>query len=148
MGKREQYLQRARELITESCGELKAISSIYETAAWGKTDQPMFLNQVVEIITVLSPKELLQKILNIERQLGRARHEKFGPRTIDIDILFYNEERHNSPSLTIPHPALQYRRFALTPMNEIAPGFVHPVLKKTIAELLEECPDDLPVNKL
>jgi 2-amino-4-hydroxy-6-hydroxymethyldihydropteridine diphosphokinase len=148
MGEREQYLQRARQLIAEKCGELKAPSSIYETAAWGKTDQPMFLNQVIEIITLLSPKELLQKILDIERQLGRARQEKFGPRTIDIDILFYNEERHSSPSLTIPHPALQYRRFVLTPMNEIAPGFVHPVLKKTIAELLEECPDDLPVNKL
>ena len=148
IGKRELNLERARNLIGEECGELKSLSSIYETAAWGKTDQPMFLNQVLEIITALKPMQLLQQILNIENQMGRTRHEKFGPRIIDIDILFYNDERFNYPLLTIPHPALQYRRFVLTPMNEIAPEFVHPVLKKTIAELLEECPDDLPVKKL
>lgn len=148
MGERELNLERARNLIGEKCGELKTISSIYETAPWGETDQPVFLNQALQIITSLKPMPLLQKILDIEKQLGRTRQVKFGPRNIDIDILFYNEERHIDPLLTIPHPELQYRRFVLTPMNEIAPGFVHPVLKKTIAELLEECPDDLPVNKL
>ena len=148
MGERELNLERARNLIGEKCGEVTTISSIYETAPWGETDQPMFLNQALQIFTSLKPMPLLQKILDIEKQLGRTRQVKFGPRNIDIDILFYNEETHNYPLLTIPHPALQYRRFVLTPMNEIAPGFVHPVLKKTIAELLEECPDDLPVNKL
>jgi len=148
MGERELNLERARNLIGEKCGEVTTISSIYETAPWGETDQPVFLNQALQIITSLKPMPLLQKLLDIEKQLGRTRQVKFGPRNIDIDILFYNEETHNYPLLTIPHPALQYRRFVLTPMNEIAPGFVHPVFKKTIAELLEECPDDLPVNKL
>jgi len=148
MGERELYLKKARNLIGEQCGELKSCSSIYQTAAWGKTDQPMFLNQALEIFTSLKPMQLLQQILSIEKQLGRTRHEKYGPRNIDIDILFYNEERHNVPLLTIPHPDLQYRRFVLTPMNEIAAEFVHPVLKKTMAELLKECPDDLPVKKL
>ena len=148
MGERELNLERARNLIGEKCGEVTTISSLYETAPWGETDQPMFLNQALQIFTSLKPMPLLQKILDIEKQLGRTRQVKFGPRNIDIDILFYNEETHNYPLLTIPHPALQYRRFVLTPMNEIAPGFVHPVFKKTIAELLEECPDDLPVNKL
>ena len=148
MGERELNLEKARNLIGEKCGEVTTISSIYETAPWGETDQPMFLNQALQIFTSLKPMPLLQKILDIEKQLGRTRQVKFGPRNIDIDILFYNEETHNYPLLTIPHPALQYRRFVLTPMNEIAHGFVHPVLKKTIAELLEECPDDLRVNKL
>ena len=148
MGDRKMNLARARNLIGERCGELKKISSIYETAAWGKVDQPVFLNQSLEINTPLKPKALLQQILEIEKQLGRIRHEKYGPRIIDIDILFYNDEIYNDSLLTVPHPALQYRRFALKPMNEIAPNFVHPVLKKTIAKLLEECPDDLPANKL
>ncbi len=148
MGERELHLERARNYIVEKCGELKNISSIYETAAWGKTDQPMFLNQALEILTPLGPIQLLQQILNIERQLGRKRNEKYGPRNIDIDILFYNDEIYNDSSLIIPHPALQYRRFALKPMNEIAPDLIHPVLKKTIAELFGECPDDLQVTKL
>jgi len=148
MGDRETNLDRARNLIGEECGELKKISSIYETAAWGKVDQPMFLNQSLEINTPLKPMTLLQQILEIEKQLGRTRHEKYGPRIIDIDILFYNDEIYNDSLLKVPHPALQYRRFALMPMNEIAPNFFHPVLKKTIAKLLEECPDDLPANKL
>jgi len=148
MGDRKLNLARARNLIGEKCGELKNISSIYETAAWGNIDQPMFLNQSLEITTPLKPIPLLQQILEIEKQLGRTRHEKYGPRIIDIDILFYNDEIYNDSLLTVPHPALQYRRFALKPMNELAPNFVHPVLKKTIAQLLEECPDDLPVNKL
>ena len=148
MGDRETNLDRARNLIGEKCGELKNISSIYETAAWGKTDQPMFLNQALEVSTPLKPMLLLRRILEIEKQLGRTRHEKYGPRIIDIDILFYNDEIYNDSLLTVPHPALQYRRFALKPMNELAPNLVHPVLKKTIAQLLEECPDDLPANKL
>ena len=148
MGDRKMNLVRARNLIGEKCGELENISSIYETAAWGKIDQPMFLNQCIQINTPLKPIPLLQQILEIEKHLGRTRHEKYGPRIIDIDILFYNDEIYNDSLLTVPHPALQYRRFALKPMNEIAPDFVHPVLKKTIAKLLEECPDDLPANKL
>lgn len=148
MGNREEALAKARMLIGEQCGELMNISSLYETEAWGKNDQPSFLNQALEINTTLKPLQLMQQILSIEKQTGRIRHEKYGPRIIDIDILFFNDEIYKYPSLTVPHPEIQNRRFVLEPMNEIAPSLVHPVFKKTIAELLEECPDHLPVIKL
>ena len=148
IGDREFALDKARKLIGEKCGEIRSLSAIYETAAWGKSDQPNFLNQALHINTALKPMQLLHQILEIEKQMGRTRQEKYGPRNIDIDILFYNDEVHNDPSLIIPHPALQFRRFVLEPLNEIASNFVHPVLKRTIEQLLEACPDDLPVNKL
>ncbi|HZI54556.1 MAG TPA: 2-amino-4-hydroxy-6-hydroxymethyldihydropteridine diphosphokinase [Chitinophagaceae bacterium] len=148
MGNREAALAKACKLIGEQCGELTSISSLYETAAWGKNDQPAFLNQVLEINSELEPGQLLKQILKIEKEIGRIRKEKYGPRSIDIDILFFNNETHDHPSLTIPHPEIQYRRFVLVPMNEIAPALVHPVLKKAITELLEECPDHLPVKKI
>ena len=148
MGNREAALAKACKLIGEQCGEIKSISSLYETAAWGKNDQPSFLNQALEIHSGLEPEQLLKQILKIEKEMGRIRKEKYGPRSIDIDILFFNEETHNYPSLTIPHPEIQNRRFVLAPMNEIAPALVHPVLKKTITELLEQCPDHLPVKKI
>ena len=148
MGDREATLVKACKLIGEQIGELKSVSSLYKTAAWGKNDQPSFLNQALEIITTLKPAQLLQQILKIEKQIGRIRKEKYGPRCIDIDILFFNDETYNSPLLTVPHPEIQNRRFVLVPMNEIAPALVHPVLKKTIAKLLAECPDHLPVKKI
>jgi 2-amino-4-hydroxy-6-hydroxymethyldihydropteridine diphosphokinase len=148
LGNREGALAKACVLIGVQCGELINISSLYETEAWGKNDQPSFLNQALEIKTWLKPLQLMQQILNIEKQIGRIRQEKYGPRSIDIDILFFNDEIHKYPSLTVPHPEIQNRRFVLAPMNEIAPSLVHPVLKKTIAELLVDCPDHLPVIKL
>jgi 2-amino-4-hydroxy-6-hydroxymethyldihydropteridine diphosphokinase len=148
MGKREEILAKACKLIGEQCGDLMNISSLYETEAWGKNDQPSFLNQALEINTRLKPVELMQQILKIEKQIGRIRIEKYGPRSVDIDILFFNDEIHEYPSLTVPHPQIQNRRFVLVPMNELAPSFIHPVLKKTIAELLEICPDHLQVTKL
>ena len=148
MGSRENSLAKARKLIAEECGEIMHTSSLYETAAWGKTDQPPFLNQVLKINTAFYPLQLLQQILEIEKQIGRVRKEKYGPRSIDIDILFFNNDIHSNASLTIPHPAIEQRRFVLVPMNEIAPRFIHPVLKKTIKDLLEDCPDHLPVKKV
>jgi len=148
MGNREENLAKACKLISEQCGEPRAISSLYKTAAWGKNDQPSFLNQVLEIYTELNPRQLLQQILKIEKQIGRVRKEKYGPRIIDIDILFYNDEAHDYPLLKLPHPEIQNRRFVLVPMAEIAPTLVHPVLKKTIADLLQSCPDHLPVRKV
>ena len=148
IGSREATLAKARRLIGETCGELISSSSLYETAAWGKTDQPSFLNQALEINTALNPLQLLQQILKIEKQAGRIRNEKYGPRSIDIDILFFNDEIHHYPSLKVPHPAIQDRRFVLVPMKEIAPKFVHPVHKKTIEELLEGCADHLPVRQI
>jgi 2-amino-4-hydroxy-6-hydroxymethyldihydropteridine diphosphokinase len=147
MGDRQENLATAYECIGEQCGEIISASSLYETAAWGKNDQPSFLNQVLEIQTVLTTRQLLKKILSVEKQIGRVRKEKYGPRIIDIDILLFNDEIHNYPSLKIPHPELQNRRFALVPLAEIAPETIHPVLKKTIVELLAICPDTLEVSR-
>lgn len=146
LGNREQNLEMARDMIGKSCGKIMEMSALYETAAWGKTDQPSFLNQVLKINTPLAAAELLEQVLNIEKQAGRKRNEKYGPRTIDIDILFFNKEVITGSSLVIPHPQLQNRRFVLVPLAEIAPGFKHPVLQKTIAELLAVCPDRLEVK--
>ena len=148
LGDRKENLQQAIILIRKSCGPLIKISSLYETAAWGLVDQPSFLNQALEISTSLSAIELLSSILSIEKDMGRTRTEKLGPRLIDIDILFFNDEVHDLPHLKIPHPELQNRRFVLTPLAEIAAQLQHPVLKKNIAQLLEECPDNLEVNKV
>lgn len=148
MGDRKEALQKALMLIEQNCGNIISLSSIYETAAWGKTDQPSFFNQVMEIETELLPRQLLRKILKIETRIGRIREERYGPRIIDIDILFYNDEAHHYPLLKIPHPQIQNRRFVLVPMAEIAPDFIHPVLKKSIAELLAICPDQLEVSRI
>ncbi|HEY5771671.1 MAG TPA: 2-amino-4-hydroxy-6-hydroxymethyldihydropteridine diphosphokinase, partial [Chitinophagaceae bacterium] len=135
-------------LINEQCGHLTRSSSIYETEAWGKTDQPSFLNQALEISTSLNARQLMRKILKIEKEMGRVRKEKLGPRIIDIDILLYENEIHDLRFLKIPHPEMQNRRFVLVPLAEIDPTLQHPVLKKTIAELMEECPDNLEVKKI
>jgi 2-amino-4-hydroxy-6-hydroxymethyldihydropteridine diphosphokinase len=136
-----------KKLISQYCGPIIKSSLLYETAAWGKTDQPPFLNQALEIETELNAKQLMRRILKIEKMMGRERNEKYGPRTIDIDILLFNEEQYDYPFLKIPHPEMQNRRFALIPLAEIAAGLQHPVLKKTISQLLKECPDKLEVKK-
>ncbi|MEJ7681846.1 MAG: 2-amino-4-hydroxy-6-hydroxymethyldihydropteridine diphosphokinase [Segetibacter sp.] len=147
MGDRLMNLQQAYYKIKKEAGTILKKSAVYETAAWGLTEQNAFLNQVLLVSTSLDAKKLLQTLLHIEQELGRKRIEKMGPRIIDIDILFYNNEIISTPDLTVPHPQIANRRFVLTPLNEIATGFVHPVLQKTIAELLEVCPDDLEVSK-
>lgn len=147
VGNRLAYLSKTKEEIEKRCGRILKESSVYETAAWGKEDQEAFLNQVLKIETNLDPEELLKTILQIEEYLGRKRELKYGPRTIDIDILFFNEAVINQHSLKIPHPQMQNRRFVLAPLNEIASDKLHPSLHKTIAQLLAECPDPLAVNK-
>lgn len=148
LGNRNENLAHARQLLQEFCGNIIAASSLYETAAWGNTDQPSFLNQAIRLETSLTARQLIRRILKLEKQMGRERHEKFGPRIIDIDILLFNDEIHNYPLLKVPHPELPNRRFALMPLAEIAPYLIHPVLKKTIATLLEECKDELFVKKI
>ncbi|MFZ1264684.1 MAG: 2-amino-4-hydroxy-6-hydroxymethyldihydropteridine diphosphokinase [Chitinophagaceae bacterium] len=147
LGDREHYLATARTFIREQCGTILRVSSLYETAAWGNTDQPPFLNQAIEISTSRNARQLMRHILKVEKLMGRVRKEKYGPRLIDIDILLFNDEIHNYALLKLPHPEMQNRRFALLPMAEIAPELVHPILKKTIAELLEACTDMLEVKK-
>lgn len=147
LGAREQTLATARELIQSDCGKIIRSSSIYETAAWGKTDQPSFLNQALIIHTRLPANQLMQCLLSVEERMGRVREEKFGPRIIDIDILLFNNDIVSTSLVRIPHPEMQNRRFVLTPLVEIAPTIMHPVLKKSMIELLNECPDTLIVRK-
>jgi 2-amino-4-hydroxy-6-hydroxymethyldihydropteridine diphosphokinase len=148
LGNRKENLAKAVSLINEQCGSLTRSSSIYETEAWGKTDQPSFLNQALEISTSLNARQLMRKVLQIEEEMGRVRKEKLGPRIIDIDILLFENEIHDLRFLKIPHPEMQNRRFVLVPLAEINSSLQHPVLKKTIAELLEKCPDNLEIKKL
>jgi 2-amino-4-hydroxy-6-hydroxymethyldihydropteridine diphosphokinase len=146
VGDRFDFLEKAFEMIETIVGPVVGKSSVYETAPWGFTDQQPFLNQAICIASALEPEELLQKLLSIELQLGRKRLEKMGPRVIDIDILFYSTYIVSQPDLIIPHPRIAERRFVLTPLNEIAPEFVHPTLGKKIDELLESCNDKLEVK--
>ena len=147
LGDRAAYLALAVRHISDHCGCVTSTSAIYETAAWGNTNQPAFYNQAVELDTALSPEALLDALLAIELEMGRLREVKYGPRTIDLDILMINDIVVGTPRLTIPHPQMHKRRFALLPLNEIAPALYHPILDKTIHELLLNCPDTLDVQK-
>lgn len=147
IGNRLQNLDAALKLIGKIAGPVIQVSSIYETAAWGVTNQAAFLNQVICIRADLKPLQLLHHLLEIELELGRKRVEKMGPRLIDIDILLYNDLIISTPDLVVPHPRMQERRFVLKPLHEIAPNLVHPVLQKTIKQLLDDCTDQLEVIK-
>jgi 2-amino-4-hydroxy-6-hydroxymethyldihydropteridine diphosphokinase len=147
IGDREKNFETAKDLLGKNGGSITRQSSLYETEAWGKNDQPAFLNQAVEIETELDAKELMEQIFKIEKSMGRERKEKYGPRLIDIDILLFNQEQRDDVFLTIPHPQMQNRRFVLVPLVEIAPRLLHPILKKTIGQLLKDCPDNLEVKK-
>jgi 2-amino-4-hydroxy-6-hydroxymethyldihydropteridine diphosphokinase len=147
IGNRLEYLTKAKEEVRKRCGSVLQESSIYETAAWGMEEQEAFLNQVLKIETSLDPEHLLKSILQIEEELGRKRHLKYGPRTIDIDILFFNDNVIDQQGLKIPHPQIQNRRFVLVPLNEIASNKIHPAYQKSVSQLLDECPDLLEVNK-
>jgi 2-amino-4-hydroxy-6-hydroxymethyldihydropteridine diphosphokinase len=142
LGNREQILIKAIKLIDEKIGVIISQSRNYETKPWGKTDQPDFLNIAISLATNLMPIQVLEQTQAIEEQLGRVRLEKWGARLIDIDIIFYEQEIIDIPHrLHIPHPLVQERNFALEPLAEIAPDFVHPIFGKTIATLFQEIKD-------
>jgi len=148
LGHRKQLLQQAIKHIEAQIGIVTISSSIYETQSWGKADLPNYLNQVILVQTNLPAQTVLKKILAIEQEMGRVREEKWGSRTIDIDILFYNSDIISEPGLHIPHPELQNRRFTLEPLAEIAPQFIHPVLNVTILRLKNDLKDNLLIKKL
>lgn len=148
LGNRQANLSAAKNLLIQKAGVIKSVSSLYETEPWGVTGQPNYFNQVIEILTKYSAEALMQTLLQIENTLGRVRHKKYDARTVDLDILFFNDVIINTPMLIIPHPRLHERRFVLEPLNEIAPEFIHPVFKKTVAQLLKECSDPSNVRKI
>jgi len=145
IGNRKAYLAMAFNKLNEQLGNIIRSSGIYETEAWGIENQRGFFNQVLCIETIRTPKEVLQTVNTIEKEMGRTREDKWAARTIDIDILFYDDLIHNEDNLIIPHPHIQERNFVIVPFLEIAPDFMHPKLNKTIRELYFACTDKLKV---
>jgi len=147
LGDRLRYLKKAIEKIGESKRiSVINISSIYETEPVGNENQPRFLNLVIEVQTSLDPLPLLERLLAIEKEMGRKREDRWGPRNIDIDILIYDDLVMESDQLTIPHPRMHQRKFVLVPLAEIAPQTLHPLLKKNVKEIKESCDDNSEVN--
>lgn len=148
LGDRISNIDLALEKIGKNIGHISAISSVYETAAWGEQQQPAFYNIALRVATDKPPLLLMKSLQAIENKMGRIKVEKWKERIIDIDILYYHDQQIGSAILTIPHAEIERRRFALEPLCEISPDFVHPQLQKTNAQLLDECEDFLEVKKL
>ncbi|MBR9921952.1 MAG: 2-amino-4-hydroxy-6-hydroxymethyldihydropteridine diphosphokinase [Bacteroidetes bacterium] len=138
-------LAEARRRIASQIGPIQRASSLYLTEAWGVEDQDDFINQAICVQTRLSPKGLLQTIHQIEGAMGRVRKDRWGPRPIDIDILFYGEQVIEEENLSIPHPGIPDRNFTLIPLLEIAPDLIHPVLQTDMEHLYWESKDNLEV---
>jgi 2-amino-4-hydroxy-6-hydroxymethyldihydropteridine diphosphokinase len=149
LGDREMMMQQAVERIEAEIGVISARSACYETEPWGNTDQPPFINMAIAVRTLMPPLEVLETALNIENSLGRKRLVRWGSRTIDIDLIFYADDIIAiEDKLYIPHPEMQNRRFVLEPLAEIAADYIHPVLKKSIKELLQSLTDITSVEKI
>jgi 2-amino-4-hydroxy-6-hydroxymethyldihydropteridine diphosphokinase len=137
LGDREAFISQAMEMLCQKI-QLLSVSSLYQAAPLGFTEQPSFLNAVLKASTAFSPRELLSLTQSVEKKLGRERTQPWGPRTVDLDVLFYDSVILEDPDLTIPHPRLHQRAFVLIPLCEIEPLLLHPVLKKPICLLLKE----------
>lgn len=149
LGDRLENLKNAISHVEEEIGGVFAKSSVYETEAWGKTDQPGFLNQAIAVKSDLSPLQLLQTLLAIEQKMGRVRLERWGERLIDIDLIFYGDTVLSEGTvLQLPHPEMHNRRFVLAPLNEIAENFIHPVFKEKVSSILANLTDKLTVQKI
>ncbi len=148
IGDREMALNQALLKIGQQVGKITSTSGIYETEAWGVENQQAYLNQCIKVKTALTGVFLINTLLSIEKELGRERNisHSYEPRTIDIDILFINRDTINEQQLVVPHPRLHLRKFVLIPLHEIAPDYLHPVLNKTIFNLLNECEDNSDVK--
>ncbi len=147
LGDRIGSIQKAIGEISK-LGDISALSSLYETEPVGVEDQPDFINCVIKLEANLSPYDLLVSLQSVEKKLGRERREKWEPRTIDLDIIFYNNLVIETPSLIIPHPRAHLRRFVLEPLCEIAPDFIHPTLNITVSKILEGLVDSKRVVKV
>jgi len=147
IGDTEYYLQKSAEFLKNRSCTILQTSKTYETEAWGVENQQNFLNKAFLIETELSPKALLQACLKTELQLGRIRKERWGARTIDIDIIFYNDLIIETETLTIPHPRFHLRNFVLWPLNDLIPGYTCPINQKTIQYLKENSLDQLMVKE-
>ena len=148
LGDKLQFLKNAIEQISIRLGKVVKESKVYEAAAWGHTKQPDFYNQVIEIETELSPLQLLQGCLEIEKSLGRERSILWGERTIDLDILLFDGRSVQLENLRIPHPYLHLRNFVLVPLCEIAADLIHPTMELSIRQLLERCADKLDIKAI
>ncbi|WP_256962471.1 2-amino-4-hydroxy-6-hydroxymethyldihydropteridine diphosphokinase [Sphingobacterium cellulitidis] len=146
IGNPNKQLDDAKIEIEDRIGKITSSSSIYESEAWGVENQPVFLNQVIQVETELSANKVLNDILKIELLLGRIRGQRWGSRIIDIDILYYNSDIIHTDELQVPHPYIQERNFTLIPLVEIAADYIHPIFKKSNKELLEESTDILKVK--
>lgn len=141
-------LELAEKKVEKHIGPIIRKSHVYQTEAWGHVKQPDFLNRVLIIHTIYSAEHVLQKILEVEKSMGRIRTSRFAPRTIDIDILFYDKAIIHLPHLKVPHPLLAERKFVLVPLNELSPRFIHPEKNTSIHELLKYCRDPLNVKRI
>ena len=147
LGDRLANLNNAIQKIELHCGKIISSSGVYETAAWGFTEQPPFFNQALRVETALSATELMQQLLTIELSMGRERLIPLGPRFIDLDIIYFNNEIIQTDVITIPHPRMEQRNFVLIPLNEIAPSYLHPILNTPTSTLLKQCNDESHVYK-
>jgi 2-amino-4-hydroxy-6-hydroxymethyldihydropteridine diphosphokinase len=147
LGNTREIFEGAYPLIEKKIGKISVYSSIYQTEAWGPIQQDDFLNQVILVSTMLKPEACLTELLEIEREFGRERKERWGPRTLDLDILYYGDVIIAESDLSIPHPRIAERKFILTPLAEIAPFFEDPVSRKSMVTLLADCTDNSQVNR-